>query len=335
VALTIRDVADAAGVSAATVSRALRGLSNVEPATRDRIVAIAREMNFSVSPAASRLATGRTGTIGIVTPFVDSWYFSQIFAGVEEVLKPFDVDLLLHTTQPRDPSGLPGAHVRMRRRVDGALVIGLAADSDELTAMSAMDMPVVLLGSRSPGMASVSIDDRLGARIAVSHLAELGHERIALISGRRLPAVFLPENDRLAGYLDVLSARQLPADKSLREIGLFTAPGGEHAMDALLSRRRPPTAVFCMSDEMAYGALRAIARAGLAVGGNKAAGEIAVIGFDNHDLSGLFDLSTVGQPVRELGRSAAQLLMSHVVGSPTTEVRIVPTDLHVRGSTTP
>ena len=332
-ALTLRDVADAAGVSTATVSRALRGLSNVDAATRDRIVEIARAMDFSVSPAASRLATGRTGTVGIVAEFVGSWYFSEIFAGVEEGLKPYDVDLLLHTTEPPDPSGSAAAHVRMRRRVDGALVVGLAANSPELKGMATLGLPVVLLGSRSPGFSSVSIDDRLGARIAVNHLVELGHERIALISGRVLPTRFLPENDRLAGYLDVLTEHGLSKDRSLREIGLFTAVGGEEAMGTLLRRRRPPTAVFCMSDEMAYGALRAIDRAGLKAGGDSAAGEIALIGFDNHHLADLFDLSTISQPVRELGRTAADLLMRCIAGSAEPQARVIPTVLHVRGTT--
>ncbi|MGX7677274.1 LacI family DNA-binding transcriptional regulator [Jatrophihabitans sp. DSM 45814] len=334
-ALTIRDVALAAGVSTATVSRALRGLSNVDAGTRDRIVAIAREMNFSVSPAASRLATGRTGTIGIVTQFVGSWYFSEVFAGIEEALKPHDVDLLLHTTDPTDPSSGSATQTRMRRRIDGALVIGLAADSAEVQALSTLDLPLVLLGTSGADQSSVSIDDRDGARMAVNHLVDLGHERIGLISGRELPTQILPENYRLAGYLDVLTAKDLSTAHSLREIGLFTTPGGEHAMERLLKGRRPPTAVFCMSDEMAFGALRAITRAGLQAGGDVDAGEIAVIGFDNHDLSDLFGLSTVGQPVREIGRSAADLLMRYVTATAEAEpeVRVIPTTLYARSTT--
>jgi DNA-binding LacI/PurR family transcriptional regulator len=215
------------------------------------------------------------------------------------------------------------------------LVIGLAANSNELKAMGEAEFPIVLLGSRSPRFPSVSIDDKLGARTAVEHLADLGHERIGLISGRVLPTRFLPENDRQRGYLAVLTERNLPTDRALREVGLFTSAGGEEAMAKLLARPKPPTAVFCMSDEMAFGALRAIAATGRSVGGNRAAGEIAVIGFDNHDLSGLFDLSTVGQDVRGLGRAAAEQLMRYVIGTSGAEerVQIHPTQLHVRGTT--
>ena len=203
----------------------------------------------------------------------------------------------------------------MRRRVDGALVVGLSADSEELVAMAGADLPIVLLGARAPGLAERLIDDRLGARRAVRHLVDGGHERIALISGRPLPTRFLPENDRLAGYLDVLTEYDLRRDESLREVGMFTTPGGEAAMQALLERPERPTAVFCMSDEMAYGALRAMRRVGVRAGGDVAAGEIALIGFDDHDLAEVFDLSTVGQPVRELGRMAADMLMARLGGA--------------------
>jgi LacI family repressor for deo operon, udp, cdd, tsx, nupC, and nupG len=333
VALTIRDVARAAGVSTATVSRALRGFENVDPATRDRIVRIAREMKFSVSPTASRLASGRTGTIAIVTPYVGGWYFTEVFAGLESGLAPHDVDLLVHAT------GMPGvtahpvrASERVRRRVDGVLVLGMPMGVLESEGLFDLELPLVLLGLQAPGVASVSIDDRLGARVAVEHLVERGHQRIGLISGRPLPTMFVPENDRLSGYLDVLGDHGLPTDEALREPGGFSVLGGEEAMNRLLSLRPRPTAVFCMSDEMAYGAMRAMNRRGLAPGK-----DVAIIGFDGHDLADTFDLSTVRQPVRELGRTAAELLMSRVgveaAGSATPEQIVLPTQLYARGST--
>jgi DNA-binding LacI/PurR family transcriptional regulator len=336
--LTIRDVARAAGVSPATVSRALRGFGNVDEQTRKRIVALAHELNYAVSPAASRLATGRTGTIGIVTPYVGRWYFTEVFAGVEEGLKQHDVDLLLHVNESLDSPQMPRAHIRMRRRVDGALVIGLSPDDDDIAGLAAMDVPVVLLGAASSGFASVRIDDRAGARCAVEHLVQGGHERIGVITGRQLPTYILPENDRIAGYLDVMQAHGLPAPPELRAIGGFTTEGGDRAMTQLLALDDPPTAVFSMSDEMAYGALRALRRAGIRAGGDREAGEVALVGFDGHDLAEVFDLSTVSQPVRELGRAAAELLMAKVAGTadadaPDNGSLVLPTALVVRAST--
>jgi DNA-binding LacI/PurR family transcriptional regulator len=214
----------------------------------------------------------------------------------------------------------------MRRRVDGALVVGVSPEHDDLAGLAAMDVPVVLLGARAAGLPSVSIDDRLGARTAVEHLVSAGHSGIALISGRRLPTPILPENDRLAGYLDALAAHGLPAPEDFREIGEFTIDGGERAMTALLARSPRPTAVFCMSDEMAYGALQALRRAGIRAGGDRQRGEVAVVGFDGHDLAAIFELSTVAQPVRALGRAAAQLLMSVVNSSPAPGAPVAPAD---------
>jgi DNA-binding LacI/PurR family transcriptional regulator len=333
--LTIRDVARVAGVSPATVSRALRGMENVELETRKRILAVARDLDYAVSPAASRLATGRTGAIGIVTPYVGRWYFTEVFAGVEEELKNHDVDLLLHVVEPDQPPDSPRAHVRMRRRVDGVLVIGLPPDDEDVAGLAAMDVPVVLLGSHAPGLAAVSIDDRAGARCAVGHLVACGHRLVGLISGRKLPTTVLPENDRLAGYLDALGEHGLPAPPELRAIGDFTTQGGDRAMAELLALDPRPTAVFCMSDEMAYGALQALRRRGLRAGGDRAGGEIALIGFDGHDLAEVFDLSTVAQPVRQLGRAATAMLMAQVGGTGVGTSLTLPTRLVVRGTTRP
>ena len=332
-ALTIRDVARAAGVSTATVSRALRGLENVDPSTRDRIIRIADEMRFSISPAASRLASGRAGSIAIVTPFIGGWYFTEVFAGLDAGLQSHDVDLLLHAT------GMPGAgahpvraHERLRRRVDGVVVLGMPLEMAESEGLFDLDVPVVLLGVQAPGIPSVAIDDRAGAMVAVEHLVERGFDRIGLISGRPLPTMFVPENDRLDGYLDVLAKHALPTDEALREPGEFEVRGGEAAMERLLDLRPRPTAVFSMSDEMAYGALRAMNRRGVVPGR-----DVAIIGFDGHDLADTFDLSTVAQPVRDLGRTAAQLLMELIAqpsGTRTTESTVMlPTQLYARRST--
>ncbi|MDP9116625.1 MAG: LacI family transcriptional regulator [Actinomycetota bacterium] len=332
-ALTIRDVARAAGVSTATVSRALRGLENVDPGTRARIERIAGEMRFSISPTASRLASGRAGSIAIVTPFIGGWYFTEVFAGLQAGLQPYDLDLLLHAT------GMPGvtahpvrAHERIRRRVDGAIVLGMPLGMTESEGLFDLDVPLVLLGVQAPGVPSVSIDDRAGAIVAVEHLVDRGFERIGLISGRPLSTMFVPENDRLDGYLDVLSVHGRPVDETLREPGEFDVRGGERAMDRLLSLRPRPDAVFSMSDEMAYGAMRALGRRGLAAGT-----DVAIVGFDGHDLADTFDLSTIAQPVRELGRIAAQLLMARIAPAtgivPAAECVVLPTQLYARRST--
>src|SRR5665213_1989599 len=253
--ITIRDVAREAGVSTATVSRALRGLPNVDPVTREHVRRVADRLDYVISPAASRLASGRAGSIAVITPF---------------------------------------------------------------------------LGPHSVGVSSVSIDDVEGGRMASQHLINLGHERIGLISGRPLPTPFFPENDRLAGYRQALEASGLSVEASLQVPGYFTIEGGEHAMTAQLAQRTPPTAVFAMSDEMAFGALRALRRHGIRPGL-----DIALVGFDGHEMCDMLDLTTVTQPAEELGSAAARCLLD-LLDDPAREPEVLrlPTQLCVRGPTT-
>lgn len=332
--ITIRDVAAAAGVSTATVSRALRGLDLVEPRTRDHVVAVARQLKYSVWLPASRLATGHTGIVGIVTPSVGRWYFTEVFAGVHEQLRNHDVELLIHSAEETGESIFGSAAARLRRRVDGALVVGMAPSRQDLADLKSIDVPIVLLGAQVAELPSVSIDDRAAARTAVQHLVERGHQRIGLITGYPVPTAALTQTARLRGYLDVLAQHSLPSPPELRVPGWFTAEGGQAAMRQFLDLLELPTAVFVMSDEMAYGAMRALARAGLRAGGDRTAGDIAIVGFDGHDLAGAFDLTTVHQPVRALAQAAADLLLARMGAGCRDGVSVVmPTRLQIRGST--
>jgi LacI family repressor for deo operon, udp, cdd, tsx, nupC, and nupG len=329
VGITIRDVAREAGVSTATVSRALRGLPNVDPVTREHVRRVADRLDYVISPAASRLASGRAGSIAVITPFIARWYFSKVLSGVEQVLQGCDMDLLLYRTgDPAEPHRVR-SHRRLRRRVDGVLVISLPVRSPDLHGLFELDMPVTLVGSRSDNVSSVSIDDVEGARMATQHLINLGHERIGLICGQPNPTPFLPESERLAGYEEAMAASGLEIDPSLRVPGFFTMQGGEHAMTAHLAQRTPPTAVFAMSDEMAFGALRALRRHGL-----RAGRDISIVGYDGHDMADMLDLTTVSQPTEELGEQAARTLLG-LLDDPTRPPveRMLPTSLHVRGST--
>jgi LacI family transcriptional regulator, repressor for deo operon, udp, cdd, tsx, nupC, and nupG len=330
-AMTIRDIAREAGVSTATVSRALRGLPNVDPVTRTRVMGVAERLDYVISPTASRLATGRTGAIAVITPFVARWYFATVLSGAERILKQSDLDLLLFSTgDPSEPHRVP-PHRKLRRRVDGFLVIALDADSPDVAGLFEFDLPVTLIGTTHPGVSSVQIDDEQGARTATQHLINLGHERIAIISGRPLPSPFTPERDRYAGYLDALLGAGLQVDPALVTYGSFTIDGGESAMSALLSQPRPPTAVFAISDEMAFGAMRALRRHGLTPGQ-----EVSIVGYDGHELADLLELTTVVQPVERLGARSARLLMDQLdrPGAPTRLIRL-GTELVVRGSSGP
>lgn len=333
VGITIRDVAEAAGVSTATVSRALRGLPHVDPVTRDRVRRIAAEMDYVVSPSASRLASGRTGTVAVIAPFISRWFFATVLAGVESVLQSTEVDLLVYEVgDPSITARIPPER-RLRGRVDGLLVVALPAEEPRVADLISLGLAVSLIGASSTGVPSVSIDDVAAGRTATQHLLNLGHRRIGLITGQPDPTAFTPEHDRRLGYREALAVAGADWTPDLEAYGYFTVAGGEQAMTALLALPKPPTAVFAMSDEMAFGALRALKRHGLRPGR-----DIGVVGVDGHDLAELLDLTTVVQPVRDLGRIATEALLNQL-RLPASErpeaarTTVVPTTLVVRGST--
>lgn len=194
-------------------------------------------------------------------------------------------------------------------------------------------MPTSLIGTAKEGVAGVTIDDVQAARTATQHLLNLGHRRIAIISGNLIDAPFTAEHDRFRGYRETMEEAGLEIDPLLEAFGYFTVSGGEQAMTALLTHRERPTAVFAMSDEMAFGAIKAMQAHGLVPGK-----DISIIGIDNHDLSELLDLTTVAQPVFDLGRVAAEALLVQIRSdgaSPRPDSFVLPTQLIVRGSTSP
>jgi DNA-binding LacI/PurR family transcriptional regulator len=328
-AITIRDVARAAGVSTATVSRALRGLPNVDEQTRLKVCSVASELDYVVSPSASRLASGRTGSVAVITPYIARWFFSTVLSGIESVLQTAGIDLLLMSVStPEGQRRLPPAP-RLRRRVDGAIAIALPSDDPELHEVLDLGIPTSLVGLTRAGVPSVSIDDVQAARTATQHLVELGHQRIGIIRGTPRPLEHTAGHDRELGFRQVLEESGLVLDPRLQAYGHFTVSGGEQAMSARLQGGEPPSAVFAMSDEMAFGAMRALSSHGL-----RAGEDVAIIGIDDHDMSAYLELSTVAQPVFELGKFAAQALLSELqsgVAEPTA-IRL-PTQLVPRRTT--
>lgn len=319
-----------AGLSTATVSRALRGLPNVSAEARAKVLAAARELDYVSSPSASRLASGQTHSIGVVTPYLGRWFFGQVLSGAEEVLRAAGYDVLLYALP--DDASRAGFFARMplRRRVDGVLVLTLPMEAVEIEQLGALGVPLGSVGVPGPGISCVSIDDAAAARVAVNHLINLGHERIALIGGGPSePIHFTVPRDRLAGYRGAMADAGLQVPDGYEADGAFTFAGGEAAMAGLLSLSHPPTAVFAESDEMALGAMRTIRHSGL-----QCPDDISIVGFDDHELADVMDLTTIAQPVHEQGRIAAQLLLERIGGAEPAD-RHLPTRIVPRASTSP
>lgn len=329
--VTVKDLARVAGVSTATVSRALRGFESVDPETRRHVLEVAERLEYVGSPAAAALSTGRAGSIGLITPFVDRMAFQRMLSGIERELRAENIDLLLYCTgDPSDPHPVP-PHKRLARRVDGFLVLSVAAESPDLEELFKLDMPVTMFGAKGPWTSSVHIDDRLGASTAVDRLIEQGHTRIGLIYGREADNSGVLEFERHLGFRDAMSRAGLERPAELQVPGEFTMSGGARAMEALLDLDDPPTAVFSFSDEMAYGAIQTLKKRNLVPGR-----DLSIIGYDGHEMSALLDLSTVSVPFELIGATAARKLLDDIrdAGHNKTAT-VLPTELTLRGSTGP
>jgi DNA-binding LacI/PurR family transcriptional regulator len=308
-AATIGDVASVAGVSVATVSRALRGLPNVSPDTRARVAEAAALLRYQPDPHASRLATGRTNTIGMAVPLLDRWYFGKVVAGVESVLTSCAHDLILYEVDGEAAlRRFLSESAPYRKRTDGLILAELTVPRDLLSDLVAAGVVMATVGDRTEEFPSVCIDNEAAARLVMTHLIELGHRRIGVIRGQSSAPVHFDVPDlRLRGALATLEEAGLPPAPAHVQSGAFTIKGGFDAMTKMLEHSEAPTAVFAFSDEMAIGAIRAARDHGLVV-----PGDLSVAGFDDHDVSWAVELTTVAQPVVGLGESVAQLLLDRL-----------------------
>lgn len=309
---SIEDVAREAGVSVATVSRALRGLPNVAPKTRARVEEVAEQMHYRADPSAARLATGRTKLVELATPTVDGWYFSRFLAGAIDHLLYKGYEAITH------PVGDPGERehflnklVQLEKRVDGLIIVDLNISEEAAAELSTAGIPTVTAGFSTERFPSVIVDDYQVGVIATQHLLDLGHRRIGLISGEpNHPLAFSVPGLRLAGYTAALAAAGIAIETRLEKSGRFTASGGRVAMERLLDLDDPPTAVFVMSDEMAFGAWSALQDRGLSW-----PRDMAVVGVDDHELAEMVGLTTIRLSPHAIGASAAERLLDLIDAS--------------------
>lgn len=335
--ISIVDVAARAGVSVATVSRALRDMPNVSTATRDRVLQAAAELQYSASPLASGLVTGRIRSVGVVMPYAGRWFFAEVLRGIEEELRGNGYDLVLHVLADERRRQDFFASLPVRRRVDAILVVALPLLEREAEVLRTLHVPLACVGEAVAGIHGERIDNVGAARLAVQHLVNLGHHRIACIGGDLTgPERFNIPGLRSRGYREALADAGIPVRPDGERDGRYTARGGELAMTALLSLPGGrPTAVFCQSDEMAFGALRALRRSGL-----RCPDDVSIVGVDDHELAEIFDVTTVAQPVTAQGASAARWVISHLEGrgeqdGELEDVSTHPARLVLRGSTAP
>ncbi len=328
----IDDVARLAGVSTATVSRALRGLPVVSELTRGRVLEAAKQLGYVASPSASRLAGGKTRTVAVVVARITRWFFATVVEAAEDTLHRAGYDMVLYNLGGRPESrrrlfsGTTLAH-----RADALMLVCTPLDAPDIAAVERLGIPVVTVNDGRRDWPAVCIDDFAAACSATEHLLSLGHRRIAHLGGAgadRLSGTV--HIDRRQGYLCALRAAGIEPDPALDIEAEFTLPGAIRGTAELLRRGEVPTAIFAACDEMAMGAMSVLRGAGLRV-----PEDVSVIGIDDHDMAAVVGLTTIAQPAAEEGRVAANLLLEQLCGMAETpkSPALLPTRLVLRHST--
>ena len=326
-----------AGVSRSTVSRVVNGDARVSPDARARVDAAIAASGYVPHAAARSLASNRTRILGLLIPgavgfiFSDP-YFPKLVQGVVDACNAADYGMMLMMEPADDPVAAERIYRRVIRghHLDGVIVTTSLVGDRLLERLAADELPAVLIGRHLslPRLTTVDVDNRGAASRAVQHLLSHGHRRVAHISG---PLDIMAAIDRADGYRDALAAAAIPLDDSIVIPCDFTEASGRDAMRRLLAHPDGrPDAVFCGSDTMAAGALRAIAEFGLS-----APRDIAVMGFDGLEQHAVSfpHLSTVVQPIPELGRSAVGALLGRIAAPDHPPAQLVlPTRLALRGS---
>ncbi|MBN1230243.1 MAG: LacI family DNA-binding transcriptional regulator [Anaerolineales bacterium] len=329
---TIRDVAQKANVGIATVSRVLNNNPAVNPDTRDRVLAVIRELDYTPNQAAQRLSLGKTKTISVILPYLAGQAIVERLRGIQKVMEVADYDLVLYTcgnTERRDHlfTTLP-----RKAATDGILIISMLPNEEQIERFIRSDIPAVLIDAEHPRITSFFVDNTLGGFIAANHLLELGHRRISFI-GNPLTNVsrFSHTRKRYDGFRSALAEWEVTFQKSYHlQVEAEIEPARQAALGLLQSSDRP-TAIFAANDTHALGVLKAAVDLGLSV-----PGDLSVIGFDDIPDADLMNLTTIHQPLYESGEEGINHLLREIRGKAERGTQTIQeVDLVLRGTTAP
>jgi LacI family transcriptional regulator len=328
--IRIEDVAQAAGVSTATVSRALSRPERVREETRVLVQRAVRKLGYVPDAAGRALASGRTRTVGCVIPTLDHAIFARSTHALQIALVQAGYQLLVasHNYDPEQELALVQA--LQQRGVDALVLVGAEHHTQLWKSLTEWGKPVLLTWTCDPRLPSVGFDNHAIAALAANHLLELGHRHIGMISGNAV------HNDRararIAGLRDTLAKAGLKLPREALSEQALTLGGGRLGLIDLLKAKNPPTAILCGNDLLATGALLEAQRQGLNV-----PRDLSICGIDNHELAAEINpgLTTVSLPTSDLGRIAAAQVLAALAGKPIAQQSLLPFELLVRGTTAP
>jgi LacI family transcriptional regulator len=329
---TIRDVAQHANVSVATVSHVINRTRYVDPETEKRVRVAIKTLGYRPNLLARSLRRRETRTIGLIVPDNSNPYFAEVAREIENSGFAEGYSVILCNTDWSEAKQASYVDVLLAKQVDGLILMASSERLDPLAQILDARVPVVIVGRDSSDLPAhqVLVDNEQGGYLAGQYLARLGHTRVGCVAG---PGDETPSWGRIVGFRRALEEHGVPLAPEALVPGDFRPAGGEAAMRALLARDMGLTAVFAANDLTAFGAINALRRAGLGV-----PEDVSVVGFDNIGLSAVMmpALTTVAQPVAELGQASVRLLLRQISGESETPARIVlPTALIERESARP
>lgn len=302
---TIYDVAKVAGVSTATVSRALNGTGQIAPATQTAIEQAVAELGYRPNAIARSLVTKSTQTIAFMLPDITNPFYASLVSGIQQLALKRGYTMLLCTTEGDPQREEQYLNLLRGSQVAGALVDGLVLPPEQIARIVEEGFPIVCLDRdiNSPLVPLVQVDNRLGAQLATEYLLSLGHRVIAHVAGA--PELRISE-ERATGYTKAIAAAGVDPDEGLIAVGGFTVEGGYEATQALLAARPQVSAIFAANDLSALGAINAIAATG-----RRVPDDVSVVGFDDLRLSAFMSppLTTIHQPAHEIASCATQILI--------------------------
>lgn len=334
---TIFDVAERAGVSYSTVSRVVNEFAHVRPSTRARVRAVMDELGYVPNVKARSLAGGRSRVIGVLIYNLNTTYSVEVVRGIDEEVAKLDYDMILSTSHHRRKKEADHVAKLTSGLVDGLLIVLPSNLEAYVDSLERLGYPYVLIdhqGLPRKGSGSVQATNIQGGYAATRHLLDLGHQRIGIITGPYSdPHAVNCAVDRLSGYRSALAEAGVAFDPELVHEGAFLFESGRAGAERLLALDEPPTAIFAGSDESAFGVLSVARKRGLAV-----PGDLSVVGFDDIPEAAYRQpgLTTVRQPLRDMGRKATNMLINHLEGDEQILSRIeLPTTLVERATTGP
>jgi DNA-binding LacI/PurR family transcriptional regulator len=314
--ITIKEIAERANLSIATVSRALNNLESVKPATRDLILSIADELNYKPNMIARNLVKNTSNIIGVVLPQIDGEFFSEIIHGVDEIAYSGGYHTIVASSHSQRTVVQSIVNFMNETLVSGIIILAPMVDEKIREIVSTISIPTVIINGKIDlqTIDSVCIDNYQGAYSMTEYLIKTkGYKKIAHIRG---PLINTDSSLRYKGYIAALKDNNIPINENWIINGEFTAESGENGCRRLLSLKKKPEVIFAGNDMMALGCYKAIESFGL-----KIPTDIGVVGFDNIFLSGFLSprLTTVHVPISEIGKTAAEMLLKRMKGEGNSE----------------